>query len=91
VVGEFLKTAVAAKVQLAVPILPILPFGAGGEVAGWIAERVVSAIPNPCEEKVPDGGDSLSAIGRKLLEKTVRCSLDVGSVCSGDIVAESHE
>jgi hypothetical protein len=90
-VGEFLKTTVAAKVQLAVPILPILPFGAGGEVAEWIAERVVAAIPSPCEEKekILGGDDSLTAIGRKLLEKTVRRSLDVDSAHSGDIVAES--
>lgn len=77
VVGEFLKTMIATKVQLAVPLLPVLPFGAGADVAVWIAERVASLIPNPCEEKEKPGNEehSLAALGQDLLGTAIRRSL----------------
>lgn len=92
VVGEFLKTAVAAKVVLAAPILPLLPLGAGGELAAWVAKSVARLIPNPCEEtqKPDNAGGSLADVGRKLLRKAVHRSLDAEDpVEAGDVVVEA--
>ncbi|AGP55007.1 hypothetical protein [Streptomyces rapamycinicus] len=48
VVAEFLRTAVAEKVKLVVPLLPALD--PEDHIADWIAEHVLHLLPNPCEE-----------------------------------------
>ncbi|MYW64314.1 hypothetical protein GTY65_09540 [Streptomyces sp. SID8379] len=47
-VGEFLRSVVAEHVQLAVPVLVVAD--PEGRIAGWVAEKVVDLVPNPCEE-----------------------------------------
>ncbi|MBN1174105.1 MAG: hypothetical protein JXA67_18175 [Micromonosporaceae bacterium] len=74
VVGEFLKTAIATKIQVLVPVLAVLPFGIGGKLAEWVAGKAVGLIPNPCEEKEqPEhAGQPLSAVATKLLDSAFR-------------------
>lgn len=48
VVAEFLRTAVAEKVKLMAPLLPVLD--PEDHIADWIAEHVLQLLPNPCEE-----------------------------------------
>jgi hypothetical protein len=86
VVGQFLKTMITAKIQLAVPVLPVLPFGAGHEIASWAAERVVGLIPNPCEEREQPGneGETLADLGRKLLGDVIRQSLGLDTAPGTD-------
>ncbi|MFD7502411.1 hypothetical protein [Streptomyces sp. NPDC059850] len=48
VVAEFLRTAVAEKVKLVVPLLPALD--PEDHIADWLAERVLGLLPDPCEE-----------------------------------------
>ncbi|HEX5534861.1 MAG TPA: hypothetical protein VFX33_14065 [Actinomycetales bacterium] len=47
-VGEFLRSAVAEHVKLAVPVL--IATDPEGKIADWVAEKVVDLVPNPCEE-----------------------------------------
>jgi hypothetical protein len=77
VVGEFLTTAISAKLQLMFPAVHLMPFGTGPVLTGWIAKKIVGALPSPCEEKEePEHfGDSLADLGRKLLGQVVRQSL----------------
>ncbi|MBT8224226.1 MAG: hypothetical protein HKP61_01800 [Dactylosporangium sp.] len=85
VVGEFLKTAIAAKLQVMVPVLPVLPLGIGGKVAEWAAGKAVELIPNPCEEKErPDNaGLSLPAVATKLLDVAFRRAAGLESPDAG--------
>ncbi|MFI0775144.1 hypothetical protein [Streptomyces sp. NPDC021212] len=53
VVAEFLRAAVAEKVKLVVPLLPALD--PEDHIADWIAEHVLSLLPNPCEEAAQRG------------------------------------
>ncbi|MFF7656860.1 hypothetical protein ACFZCY_44935 [Streptomyces sp. NPDC007983] len=48
VVAEFLRSAVAEKVKLVVPLLPALD--PEDHIADWIAEHVLSLVPDPCGE-----------------------------------------
>ncbi|MCC0575114.1 MULTISPECIES: hypothetical protein [Streptomycetaceae] len=47
-VGEFLRSAVAEHVKLAVPVL--VATDPEGRIADWVAEKLVDLVPNPCEE-----------------------------------------
>ncbi|MEV0688996.1 hypothetical protein [Streptomyces sp. NPDC050388] len=47
-VGEFLRSVVAEHVAVAVPVL--IATDPEGRIADWVAETVVSLVPNPCEE-----------------------------------------
>ncbi len=47
-VGEFLRSAVAEHVKLAVPVL--IATDPEGKIADWVAEKLVDLVPNPCEE-----------------------------------------
>ncbi len=47
-VAEFLRIAVAEKVKLVVPLLRALD--PENHIADWVAEKVLSLLPNPCEE-----------------------------------------
>ncbi len=47
-VGEFLRSAVAEHVKLAVPVL--IATDPEGTISDWVAEKVVDLVPNPCEE-----------------------------------------
>lgn len=77
VVGEFLKTAIAAKIQLAVPVLPLLPMEMGCLLAEWVADKAVAAIPNPCDEReLPaHAGRSLPAVATELLGAAFRSAV----------------
>jgi hypothetical protein len=81
VVAEFLKTVIAAKIELAVPVLPALPFGAGHELALWVAGHVVNLIPDPCEasQKPEHAGESLADLGRHILGNAVEQALGLDS------------
>ncbi|MFJ8955157.1 hypothetical protein ACIRO1_34175 [Streptomyces sp. NPDC102381] len=48
VVAEFLRSAIAEKVKLVVPLLPAVD--PEDHIADWVAEHVVGLLPNPCEE-----------------------------------------
>ncbi|MEU6252620.1 hypothetical protein [Streptomyces sp. NPDC047043] len=48
VVAEFLRTVIAEKVKLVVPLLPAVD--PEDHIADWVAERVLQLLPNPCEE-----------------------------------------
>ncbi|MBA6439497.1 hypothetical protein [Streptomyces sp. GMR22] len=54
VVAEFLRTAVAEKVKLVVPLLPALD--PEDHIADWIAEHVLSLVPDPCGEAAQGAG-----------------------------------
>ncbi|MFI0814396.1 hypothetical protein ACH4TX_08315 [Streptomyces sp. NPDC021098] len=47
VVAEFLRSAVAEKVKLVVPLLPALD--PEDHIANWVAEHVLGLLPDPCE------------------------------------------
>ncbi len=48
VVAEFLRAVIAEKVKIIVPVLPLAD--PEDHVAGWVSERVLRLLPNPCEE-----------------------------------------
>ncbi|MEV6125512.1 hypothetical protein AB0M05_01620 [Streptomyces violaceusniger] len=48
VVSEFLRTAIAEKVKLTVPLLPTLD--PEDHIADWTAEHVLRLLPDPCEK-----------------------------------------
>ncbi|MBD0735467.1 hypothetical protein BGM09_02940 [Streptomyces sp. CBMA29] len=51
-VTEFLQSVVAEKIKLTLPVLVIVD--AEDRIADKIAERIVSLVPNPCEEIAAD-------------------------------------
>ena len=48
VVAEFLRTVIAEKVKLVVPLLPAVD--PEDHIVDWVAERVLKLLPNPCVE-----------------------------------------
>ncbi|OEV05869.1 hypothetical protein AN219_35840 [Streptomyces nanshensis] len=89
VIGEFLKTALAENIKLAVPVLALQSPGDG--IADHIADRIVKLVPNPCE-RVADAtdlietatdGDTLTVpvarVAKGLLSGTVRTVLGLAS------------
>ncbi|OEV08716.1 hypothetical protein [Streptomyces nanshensis] len=60
VVAEFLRSVVAEHVKLAVPVLA----GAdpGDQIADWIADQVLTLVPDPCE-KAAEVTDSVDEAG----------------------------
>jgi hypothetical protein len=48
VVAEFLRSVVAEQVKLAVPVLAVA--NPEDQIADWIAEQVVTLVPDPCEK-----------------------------------------
>ena len=68
VVSQFITTVIAEKVKLAVPVLRAVD--PAGEVAAWVAKRVFSLLPNPCDVPVDNGG-SLTQLADSLVHETV--------------------
>ncbi|WP_328465994.1 hypothetical protein [Streptomyces sp. NBC_00448] len=48
IVSEFLRSVIAEKIKLVVPVLPVLD--PGDRIADWAADKVLSLVPSPCEE-----------------------------------------
>ncbi|MCM2412804.1 hypothetical protein [Streptomyces sp. RKAG290] len=82
IVTEFLRSVIAEKVKLVVPVLHVL--NPGDHVAEWAADKVLSLVPNPCEEAaelaeeaesaesvIADPVGSLPDIARSLVPGTV--------------------
>lgn len=79
-IGEFIKTAIAEKIKLAVPALYVLD--PAGKVSDWIAERIYAVLPKPCEAKESKGseGPSIGELARGMLEETVDRALGLDPV-----------
>lgn len=82
IVSEFLRSVIAEKVKLVAPVLPVLD--PGDHIADWVADKVLSLVPNPCEEAaelvekaksvesdIEDPVGSLPEIARSLVPGTV--------------------
>ncbi|MEV0850407.1 hypothetical protein AB0J21_31885 [Streptomyces sp. NPDC049954] len=82
VVSEFLRSVIAEKVKLVVPVLPVLD--PGDHIADWAADNVLSLVPSPCEEAaglveeaesaeslIEDPVGSLPDVARRLVPGTV--------------------
>ncbi|WP_435134053.1 hypothetical protein [Actinacidiphila sp. bgisy144] len=54
IVAEFLRSAVAEHVKLAVPVLIVAD--PESRIADWVAEKLVGLVPNPCEESAEATG-----------------------------------
>lgn len=54
IVGEFLRSAVAEHVKLAVPVLVVVD--PESRIADWAADKLVDLVPNPCEESAEAAG-----------------------------------
>ena len=67
-VAQFITTVIAEKIKLAVPALHVVD--PAGQIADWIAKKVFSLLPNPCDAAV-DGGGSLTQLADSLLHETV--------------------
>jgi hypothetical protein len=73
-VTGFFKAVITAKIMLMVPVLAVVD--PAGLIADWIAKKVTSVIPTPCETK-QDGGESLADLGRGLIKETVERALGI--------------
>ncbi|CAM5543564.1 hypothetical protein GCM10010329_27540 [Streptomyces spiroverticillatus] len=51
-ITEFLRTVIAEKIKLAVPVL--LATDPEGQISDFVADRILALIPNPCEEAAED-------------------------------------
>ncbi|MEW1722398.1 hypothetical protein [Streptomyces sp. NPDC093109] len=82
IVSEFLRSIIAEKVKLVAPVLSVLD--PGDHIADWAACKVLSLVPNPCEEAaelveraksaesaIGDPVGSLPEIARSLVPGTV--------------------
>ncbi|MDL4819101.1 hypothetical protein [Actinomadura opuntiae] len=76
-VSEFIKTIIAEKIKLAVPVLHVID--PAGHVASWVAERIRAVLPLPCEAKADagEGAPSIADLGRDLLVETVDRALGI--------------
>jgi hypothetical protein len=73
-VASFLQSVIAAKITLVIPILPAID--PAGHIAGWIAKKLMSILPTPCErQEGTDNGESLANLGRSILKETVARAL----------------
>lgn len=89
VVAEFLRSVVAEQVKLAVPVLAVAD--PEDQIADWIAEHVVTLVPDPCEtaaevtdsvneveaavEAAENPVSALPAIARSLVPRAARGAL----------------
>lgn len=68
-VTGFLTTVIAGKITL-MQVLPVLD--PAGEIANWLAGKVVEMIPTPCHEKEErDDGSSVADLGRELARDAI--------------------
>jgi len=73
-VAQVVTTVIAEKVKLAVPVLYVLD--PAGVIASWVAKRLFSLLPNPCQAEVDDGG-SLQTVGKERARESVDRALGI--------------
>lgn len=76
-VRTFLQSAIAEKVKVVVPVLPVVD--PAGYVADWIAQQIISALPNPCEHAAHSDAPSLAEVMRNLVNESVDRALGLGA------------
>jgi len=76
-VRTFLQSAIAEKVTVVAPVLPVLD--PAGYVADWIAQKILSVLPDPCERGAADDAPSLAAVMRNLVNESVDRALGLGA------------
>ena len=78
-VKQFLTTVIAEHVNLIlavhVPTLPIID--PQGVIGTWLAQNIVAALPNPCQDSRGESGPTVAELGRFLLKETVDRALGV--------------
>jgi hypothetical protein len=73
-VASFLQSVIAAKITLIAPILPAID--PAGKIASWIARKITSILPTPCEQQgATDDNESLADLGRSILRETITQAL----------------
>lgn len=81
IVETVVAAVIAEQVHLAVPALAVVdPTQA---VPEWVAEKLIKALPSPCDEGRRDSSRSLTAAARDWLEDTVEEALGSGSPDAG--------
>lgn len=75
-VSQLITAVTAEKIKLAVPALHAVD--PAGTIADWVAKRVFSLLPNPCDVPVDDGG-SLKELTGALLHETVDRALGLSA------------
>jgi hypothetical protein len=75
-VSQLITAVIAEKITLTVPALHVVD--PAGAIADWIAKRVFSLLPNPCDVPVDDGG-SLKDLAGTLLHETVDRALGLSA------------
>lgn len=75
-VSQLITAVIAEKVKLAVPALHAVD--PAGMIADWVAKRVFSLLPNPCDVPVDDGG-SLKELAGALVHETVDRALGLSA------------
>jgi hypothetical protein len=78
-VSQLITAVIAEKIKLAVPGLHMVD--AAGTIASWIAKKVFSLLPNPCDIPVDDGG-SVKQLADALLHETVDRALGLSAPTS---------
>lgn len=75
-VSQLITAVIAEKIKLSVPALHALDLA--GTIADWIAKKMFSLLPNPCDVPVDDGG-SLKELAGALLHETVDRALGLSA------------
>ncbi|AHH98587.1 hypothetical protein [Kutzneria albida] len=69
-VTTFLRSVIAAKITLLVPVLPAVD--PAGHIAGWIADKLTAVVPTPCQRQgTTTNGSSLADLGRSMVKEAV--------------------
>lgn len=76
-VRTFLQSAIAEKVKVVVPVLPVVD--PAGYVADWIAQQIISVLPDPCQHAAHSDAPSLAEVMRNLVNETVDRALGLGT------------
>ncbi|WP_447037514.1 hypothetical protein [Streptomyces sp. DSM 118878] len=77
VVAEFLRAVIAEKVKLIVPVLPLAD--PEDHIAGWVSERVLHLLPNPCAEaqRLTDAAQQAEGMVTALEDPTIGALVQV--------------
>lgn len=75
-VSQLITAVIAEKIKLTVPALRAVD--PAGTIADWVAKRVFSLLPNPCDVPADDGG-SLKGLAGALLHETVDRALGLSA------------
>jgi hypothetical protein len=75
-ITNFIQSTIAAKITLIAPWWHLID--PAGKAASWLTNKIMSVIPNPCEE-TDQGSDSpsLADLARSLLTETVDRALGI--------------